>query len=260
MWFDEIMDDCKKGLEIASKNKGVFIPILVNAGINILFFICLFVITVIFFIRHGRDLENVFNNTNNFLVIILPIIIGGIAIYLFFTIVGVMIEVGSVNLYKIAAEGIKPRASYFFNGIKRYFFRVFVGTLLFHIILFVLSIPILVLLILYTFTVGILTAGWGLIFIGVLAGVYFNAWTIAVVVDDMGPLEAIGTSVKLGKKYFWGLFVLTLAALMISQYLVAAFGPLVSMIGGWFISGVILAYFKLVTLLVYKRKRHEVRI
>jgi uncharacterized membrane protein YccC len=73
----------------------------------------------------------------------------------------------------------------------------------------------------------------------------------------MGPLKAIITSMKFGMRYFWGLFVLTLAGIMISQYMGAAFGALVNIVGGWFISGAILAYFKLVILIIYKRKREE---
>lgn len=217
MWFDEIMDDCKQGLEVVSKNKGVFIPILIQAAINMALFIFVFVGSVIFFIRHGRDLETIFNSPENLLSVALPIIFIGFILYLFFVVIGVMIEVGSVHLYKLAVEGIKPKVSYFFDGIKRYFLKVFGGTLLLHIIILILFIPGLVLFVLYSLTIGILTAGWGITLLGILIGVYFNAWTVAVVVDDMGPLKAIITSMKFGMRYFWGLFVLTLAGIMISQ-------------------------------------------
>ncbi|MGE4284568.1 MAG: hypothetical protein AB7G87_12760 [Clostridia bacterium] len=258
MWFDEIMDDCKKGLEVANENKGIFIPILINAGFYILFFAAALLFLVIFFIAHGRNLENVFNDPENFMNIFLPLIIGGLGAYLLFIILRSVIEAGSINLYKFAAEGIRPKACYFFDGAKRYFFKIFAGTIFFHMILLVLLIPLLLLLILYTLTVGVLTGGWGLILVGVIGGIYLSAWTVAVVVDDIGPLKAIGMSIKLGRKYFRGLFVLTLSGIMISNYLSVAFGPLVVFIGGWFISGVVLAFFKLVLLLVYKRKKEEV--
>jgi hypothetical protein len=257
MWFDNIMDDCKKGLKVAGDHKGIFIPILVNAGIHILFFILLFIVLMTYFIAHGRDLGNIADSPGNYMGMIITLIIGGLISYLILTILGCLLESGTVQLYKLAVEGIQPRASWFIDGAKRHFIRILGGTLIFHIITFVLLIPILVIMVLYTFTVGILTAGWGLILVGVIYGVYFNAWTIAVAVDNKGPIEAIGASMRLGKRYFRGLFVLTLAGIMISQFLTSAFGPLVAFVGGWFISGVVLAFLKLVVLLVYKRSKEK---
>lgn len=257
MWFDEIMDDCKQALQIASKHKGIFVPLLVKGGIYVLTFIVLFITAVGLLVQYIGDFESIRAGLQDSWMLLVPAVLGAVTLYLFLTAIGTVIEVGSINLYKLAIDGIQPKIAYFFEGIRKYFFRVFGVTLLIHGIVLILLPLLLALAMVYAITIGILTAGWGFVLIAVLAGIYFNLWIIAVVVDDMRPLEAITTSIKIGRKYFWGMFILTLSGLMVGDYLVSAFGTLVTLTVGWFIGGVVVTYFKLVFVLVYRRQKEE---
>ena len=257
MWFDDIMDDSKEALKLANRNGAVFIPIIVNAVVNALF-VVFFVVGAIFFgIGFADRFRGIINGYESPWPIIIPASIAIFVMYFAYMIIKALMEVGSVNMYKTAYEGEKPGAHHFFEGIRKYFWRVFGATLFFNFIFVILLIPILVLFLLYTATIGLLTAGWGFIFLGAIIGTYLSSWIIAVVMDDIGAFEAIGRSIRLGRKYFWALFILNLTGIMVAKYVSLAFGGLVALIGGWFLSQAILLYVKFAILLFYNRKKDQ---
>ena len=258
MWFDELMDDCKLALNTAVKNKGVFLPMFISGVINIVILILLFAAIIMFVIIIMAQGDSVLSHDiKNKIPIIITLVL---SIYMIFTIIGVMLEVGSVNLYKMALGGFNLRATYFFDGIKKYFFKVFGFTLLCHLLGLILLIPVAALFLLYSFTIGIMTAGWGVTVLFIISGVYFGTWTIALIVDDSAPFKALGASFKFGGKNFLKLFILVLASSQISQYIFSAFGPLISIAVGWFISGAVVVYFRLVTMIMYRKKGFESEI
>lgn len=257
MWFDEIMDDCKNALRVSHNNKKIFIPIFIKLGLNILLIILAFALVIGNIVRIAnlsmRGMEDL-----NILLRQLPLfLIAGVIIYLIYLLGDSLIEVGSINLLKVAVNEEKPGFSYFLEGIRRYFLKVLGGKLIILLIFLVLSPIIILLYLLYTAIIGTLSGGWGVIFLGVLVAVYFASWTTAIVVDNLSPTRAIGLSFKLGKRYFPGLFIIMLSSTLISSYISMVFGPFVALLGGWFIGGVILTYFKLVVLLIYNRKKQE---
>ncbi|NLY44136.1 MAG: hypothetical protein GX066_09280 [Clostridiaceae bacterium] len=258
MWFDEIMDDCREGFEIACKNKKLFIPLFIKNALDMFFFILWFTVVMLIFIAHGRDLKTILNSPDNLSNLLLFLFFACLTFYLYFTLFSAIFEAGSINLYKTIVSGLEPKAQYFFQGVKKYFLKILGGIFLFHIVFIIFCIPIIIVLVIYTFTIGILTAGWGIVFLGIVVNVYFATWPVAMVADDLEPVQAIGTGIKLGRKHFWELFILVLASGMISRFLVSVFGSLIVFVGGWFISGIIEAYFKLVLLLFYMRKREEI--
>ncbi len=258
MWFDEIMDDCKRALVVANKNKGVFIPIFISAAIYILFFIAFIISVSVLLVSNIESMGNMFDSPEKLFTFIIPAVLIFLVIYLFMIALWTMLEVGSVNLYKYATEGIPLKIEYFFEGIKKYFFRVFVVAAILNSILLLLSPLILLLFVSYAVTIGILTAGWGTLLIFVIIGTFMNLWVIALVSDNLGAFKALSASVRMGKEYFWGLFTLSLASILVSQYFSSAFGTLIALIAGWFISSAIITYFKLVFVLVYKRKREVI--
>lgn len=257
MWFDEIMDDSRDALKLANNNKAVFIPIIINAVVNIMFFTILIIGGIFFGIASATKIKNIIDGYESAWPIVIPAAIAILIIYFVYTMFKAMMEVGSINMYKAAYEGVKPGAHHFFEGIKKYFWRVFGVTLLFHFILIILFGLILVLFLLYAVTIGLLTAGWGFIFLGAIIGAYLSSWIIAVVTDDIGGFAGIGRSIKLGRKYFWAMFILNLAGFMIAQNVSMIFGGLVAIFGGWFLSQAILLYMKIAILLFYNRKKGE---
>jgi len=161
------------------------------------------------------------------------------------------IEVGSISLYRAALKDEKPTKAHFMDGIKSYFTKVLSGKLLIHLIILILS-PILVLLFfIYFVVIGIPSAGWGLVFLSTTIGVLFATWTIAIVSDDYGAIEAIKKSFEFGKSNFKIMFITILSMTMISSYAMMLFGPLGFLLAGWFIGGVVSTYFRIIIYMTY---------
>ena len=257
LWFNEIMDDCKQALKACNDYKSIFIPIFVNVGLAILLGIFL----LIFYIFLSFDIvRSVINNLEFYEILnnnLLSIIILGVVTYFLIVIGTSLIKAGSIKLYENAVNNIKPQASHFFEGIKKSFFNVFKGKLFIHLIFLLISPILLILFLIYSATLGILSGGWAIIFLASFVSVFFTAWPIITVVDDVKSLKAIGLGFRLGKRYLSPLFLLMLANIMISSYVVSLAGPLGALIAGWFLSGIVGTYFKVIILLVYKRNKEN---
>jgi len=104
-------------------------------------------------------------------------------------------------------------------------------------------------------TVGLFSGGWGLFIIPVLGTVFLGAWPIALVLDRQGGFKALGSGIRLGRDYFWGMFVLGVAAALIGQHMTAAFGILITILVGWIIAMVVYSWYKMTLVLIYKRRR-----
>lgn len=252
MWFDKIMDDLKETLRISNKNKGIFIPIFIKLALTILFGVATGIIT---FVSVITLTQNRYRYSNHFFKILPSFLIFLGIFILIYMVLNTLIEVGSINLYKVASEGIKPTTSHFIEGIKKYFLKIFGGSIFIGIITLIISPILFALFILYAILIGVLTAGWGMTFLSTIIMVFFLPWPIIVIVDDISPIKAIMKSFKFAKKNFLALFLALLGYVVINRYMVAGFGMLVTVICGWFISGVITTYFKLFVLLFYKRER-----
>jgi len=254
MWFDKIMEDCKEALMLSKKNKGIFIPIFAQLAFSFFIGILIAIIVVVSLIStaranfHGLD-------TYQAIINILPIfIIFIIVVSLIAIIFNALLEVGTISLYKAAAEGIKPTTKHFIQGIKDYFLKVFGGSMFLSLVGLILSPILFALLILYTVIIGVLTAGWGMTFLTTVSLVFLLPWPIIVVLDNVSPIKAIGRSLVFGKKNFFPLFIVLLGYTLLTRYLVSGFGMVVAAFGGWFLVGVLVTYMKLVVFLFYKRE------
>jgi len=168
-----------------------------------------------------------------------------------------LLDVGSNNMFKASLNDQKPKYKDFTDGIKNYFFKVILGKLFMHLLI-IITLPLTAILyIIYALLVGTLTAGWGLLFFGVFVSIFLGTWVPIIVIEGYSPLKAIGRSIKLGSKYFKGLFIVLLASTLVSTYAIVIFGPLVAVLAGWFIAGLVATYFNLVVMLVYYRNRER---
>lgn len=257
MWFDEIIDDCKQALKISNDYKGIFVPLFINLGLIFLLAIFLMIygvfllIDIIGSIVSNLEVYDVF--ISNLTSILIIVIIGYILL-----VIGIsLMKAGSIKLYQRAINNVKPQASDFLEGIKQSFFNILKGTLFIHLIIILMSPIVLGLFILYSMTIGILSGGWGILLLASFVSVFFAAWPIILVADNIKPLRAIGLGFKLGKKYLPGLFILMLSNIMIGNYLVSVLGPFGAVMAGWFINGVVGTYFSVVVFLVYNREKVE---
>jgi len=252
MWFDEIMDDCKKALVTANKYKSIFIPIFLNLILSIV--VCIFVFTgtlsTIMKSQYGLGYTSFME--------LLPTILGmALILYLVVLIGSSLIEVGSINMYKAALSDTKPGFSHFIEGVKKYLLKVILGKISLQLLILLISPILIVLFIIYIAIAGTLTGGWGILFLGAFISVYFSAWVSIIVIEGDSPFKAIGKSIKLGRKYFKGLFVIILAFSLIAGYSVAIFGIFVTITAGWFIAGIVNTCYKLVLMLIYYRNKEN---
>lgn len=257
MWFDEIMDDCKQALVIANKYKNVFVPIFLKLALTIGIGAYVVISFIAGIIKHEYIMEYIFTDYSAFMEVLPTILINSIVIYLLVLLGFSLLDVGSINMFKVALSDRNPRFKDFTEGIKQYFLKVVLGKLFLHILTIILLPIIIFLVLLYAVVVGTLTAGWGLMFLGVLISLYLGTWVSIIVIDGHSPIKAIGRSIKLGRRYFKGLFVILLAATMIGSYSVSIFGLLAAVIAGWFIAGVVATYFNIVVMLIYYRNKES---
>ncbi|MFZ5351335.1 MAG: hypothetical protein ACOZCL_01285 [Bacillota bacterium] len=259
MWFDEIMDDCKEAILTVRKHKGIFVPIFIKLALSIA--LVIYVIIMAFTVAGvtAINFSDGFDEVTQLIGLLAPFAVIIFISYLIIVVFNCLMEVGSLNLYKAALSDTKPTASIFLEGIKRYFFRVFGGTLLIHLITLILSPLLIALFFIYLFTVGILSSGWGMIFFTVFFGVYFSVWTSIAVIEDMPAIEAIKAGFRLGKRKFKSFFFIILSFTILLNYGVVAFGLPVTILGGWFIAGIINTYFRVVIMKMYNRYKEEIQ-
>lgn len=260
MWFDNIMDDCKEAFKVSNSNKGIFIPIFISYAFILLTIGYFAFLSITIFRRISKAYMTNMNEFKIFLNQLSFLLIIALVTYLLIVIYNSFMRAGSINLYKNAVNGVKLKASHFFDGIKNSFFKIFRGTLFIHIIAIITSPFVIIFILFYSGASGLLSPTWGMIFLTSAFTVFLVAWPIIVVVDNIKPLKAIITSIKLGWNNFLGLFIISLANALIAKYIVMLFGPLVALIAGLFLSGVVNTYFKVVVLIIYKRNRNALGI
>lgn len=256
MWFDELMDDSKAALQIVNKNKGLFVPVFIKLALNIGIFIAA-MIPIIITIAHLNVSDWDYLPFEEIVRQVAPLL-GIIPLALLGLFIGsCLLEAGTVNLYKSAAEGTKLCSKVFFQGIKKYFFKILGGMLFLGIILAVLSPILLLLFLIYVLTVGILTAQWGILFLMAAVLLFFSPWVNIMAASDLGPLKSLKMGFRLGKRHFKGLFLAALANILVSSYLIALGGGVAAILAAWLITGVVYTYYRMIVYLVYVRNREE---
>ena len=257
MWFDEIMEDCKQALVAANKHKAVFIPVFLKLALSIVIFSYIFVSFIAGILKYEYVIDLMFTDPSAVLELLPALLISGIIVYLLILLGFSILDVGSINMYKAALNDQKPKFMDFTEGIKGYFFKVILGKLFIHLLI-IITLPLTAFLfIVYAVIVGTLTASLGVLFLGIFISVFLDTWITILVIEGGSPRKAMGKGFKLGGKYFKGLFVVLLASALLSKYSTALFGVLAAVLAGWFISGVVATYFKLVVMLIYYRKRES---
>lgn len=253
MWFNNLMDDLRAAFLVSNEYRGIFIPIFLKLAMNIVVGIVIVVGVITSIVAGSFSGIAGADPVEVAIGIIGPSALFILTGYILYIVLYSLIEVGSINLYKVALSGRKPVKADFTDVIKSYIGKVISGKLLIHFLVLILSPIIIVLYLIYAVLVGTLTGGWGIIFLSVVIDMYFATWTIAIVNDNLGVRSAIGKSFRFAKSHFKPMFILILSALMITQYAVTILGPLGAIFVGWFIGGVLRTYFKVGTYITYLR-------
>lgn len=258
MWFDSLIEDLKEAFSIAYEKRGIFIPILLKLGVQIILGLILVAGVII------TILSGVFTGVSDAepLDILLSVALPGTLLlgilYVLYLVFWACLEVGSLSLYQGAIQQLPLTKDMFFNGIRHYMVRVASGKLLLHFILLVLSPLLLVVYLLSFILIGTLTAGWGILFINNSIACLLATWTIAIVNDNQAITEGFKISFRMAKKHFKPLFMLLFSSAMVGQYAIHLLGPVGLLLAGWLVGGIVATYFKVTLYLTYLRYRDSV--
>jgi hypothetical protein len=254
MWFDQLMDDCKRGLALVVANIWISLPYVIHAVIVFVLSILVLLFAAFFILYAGFSFD--LNQDINWL----HFIAGGLGIIavtaLISSILKALVEAGSISLFAAVADGAKPSARLFWSGVRIFFLPVW-GMRLFLGLMCLLISPLIIALLALAMVAGVFSGGWAISAFGALVSVFLGAWPVALVLDKKGAFSALAAGFRLGKGYFWGMFLLFLAFALLTQQLAVAFGPFIAMAVGWALAMVAQAWLKMTIILIYKRKRAE---
>lgn len=254
MWFDELMDSCKRALALITANIWIVLPYVLHTLALVITFAAL-ALVVFLLILGAAGLSAYFQD---WLLMIPAALVTAVIVVLVVSAVNACIEAGSVRLFAAVAAGERPSAPIFWAGVRSHFMSMWGLMLLLSLAAIVLS-PVLIVVLALIVMVGGLSAGWGFLIFPVMLTVYLGAWTVALVLDNLGGLQALKAGVSFVNRYFWGLVILGLAATLLGPTLSGVMGPLVAMLAGWIIAAFVRSWSTMAIILIYQRRRPELQ-
>ncbi|VDN48838.1 conserved membrane protein of unknown function [Petrocella atlantisensis] len=257
--FNNLMDDMKEALTLSRRYKGLFLPALIaNLIMLVLGFVMIFV--VIFFVM-GTIMSFTASQANWTYLVSIAIIT--ILLILIFSLVFMALDLGINSIVIGSVNGEKPSAKIFFNGIRAFFLKVLltkIGLFFLYTIGFVL---LLIPYLLYLITVGVLTGGYGILFLTCLLQAFLGSWVLLLMENEDHPMSgfsSVAMNLRFGKKYFWLMILVFFIQLQLTAYLPGLFGLLGATLATLFISYVVTTVFKIVVLLTYRRYKENLKI
>ncbi len=257
--FNILMDDTKEALNLSLENKGLFLPALIA---NIVVFV-LGIFMVVFIIASIVGSIGVLRNSAGIgtkLAMVSGIIIAIIVVLLIFTIIFMALDIGITGLVIDVVDGNKPTAATFFHAIKSNLLPVLLTNLGLLVLYFLGFILLLIPLVIYLLTVGILTGGWGMIFLSCVMQTLLGYWVLIKMEDQRGGFESIGVNIKFGRKHFWLMVLIFYMQLSFAAYLPGLLGLLGAALASFFISYVVVTFYKIILLKTYRRYREDLEL
>lgn len=257
--FENLMTDMKTALALSSRYKGLFLPSLIG---NVAFFVLIVIFVIALIVIGAGTAVGVaaYGSSDNLEALLLTL--SGIGLFLFIMfslllITGLVLDIGITGLVVAATEDERPTAAIFFGAVKAHLLPV-LGT---HIVLFflyilgfvVLAIP----LVIYTFTVGLLSGGWGMVLLMATFRVLLGFWVTIKVADDIGGFESVGENIRFGRRYYWLLILVVYLEISFAGFLPSLLGMIGAAIATFFIGYMVDTYFKIVVLLTYRRHKAD---
>jgi hypothetical protein len=193
-----IFDYFKEAFHINRNNKSIYRPQLAYIGIKLLT-----IIVMGLWIYSWVDKIDVHSFTeNDALYFVLSYGLTLLLIALIYGIISVIVESGLYNMYKKALISEKVKKGDFSEGVRKYFFKFFLGKLL-------IFVAWIVILPVYLIT-GVITISLGFALVPLLIDIFLTMWKVSLVMNDSGIIEAIKDSFKFAKLNFLPLTVLQL--------------------------------------------------
>lgn len=255
--FDHLMDDIKEALILSNGNKRLFLPALLA---NILI-IVLGIVMVVFFVAAMIGTVSAvsdFSMNGPRWSMIFGMIIGIVLFLIVFSIVFMALDIGITGLVIGLVDGERPSSSLFFGAIKNNLFPVFLTNLGLTFIYFFGFLLLLIPLVLYMLTVGVLTGGWGMIFLSCMTQTLLGYWVLIKMEDHRGGFESVGVNIRFGKNHFWLMILIIYMQISFAAFIPGLFGLIGMALASFFISYVVTTFYKIVVLLTYRRYRESV--
>ena len=256
--FEQLMDDCREALIQSKDYKNIYwlavAQFITYVVVLLVIGVMLFVLTLIgtFSLMSALGSNNhVFTST-----VIASMILIGFVVTIILLLISAIFKVGAVVLIKNTYLGIQPSKELFFDGLKRYLGRIFGTNIVLSILFFVGFVIILIPLLVYLFTIGILSGGWGMYVLPIIFNIYFGTWIIIAIHDDLKGFEAVGVGIRFAKKNFKVLFLLFLFMTMVSS-IPASIGGILSLVTGPILGFMISIYFDFVIMKIYRRYKTQ---
>ncbi len=193
-----IFDYFKEAFHINRENKIIYRPQFIFIGIRLLM-----IIGMGLWVYSWVDNFNIYSfNNKDVLFFILPYVITLVFLLIGYGILSVIVEAGLYNMYKKAVMLGKCEKSDFSEGVKKYFFKFFLGNILIALAWLIAS-PV------YLIT-GAVTLSIGFTLIPLFVDIFLTMWKVSLVMNDSKIFDAFKDSIKFAKLNFFPLTVLQL--------------------------------------------------
>lgn len=191
-----IFDYFKEAFHINRSNKNIYRPQFMFIGIRLLMIIGMGI-----WVYSWIDEININTFTGkDALYFVIPYIITLVLVLIAYGIISVIIEAGLYNMYKKAVLLGKCEKVDFSEGVRKYFFKFFLGKIIIFLAWVVIS-PI------YLIT-GVITLSLGFTLIPLLVDIFLTMWKISLVMNDSKIFDAFKDSFKFAKLNLFPLSIL----------------------------------------------------
>ncbi|MDF1617147.1 hypothetical protein [Petrocella sp. FN5] len=255
--FNDLMDDMKEALTLSHRYKGLFLPALIANLIMLILGFVMFFVVIIFVMGTIISFSSLETNWSYLMGIAAITIL----LILVFSLIFMALDLGINSIVIGSVNGEKPTVQIFFKGIRKFFFKVLItkfGLFFLYTIGFII---LLVPYILYLLTIGVLTGGYGILFLTCLLQAFLGSWTLLLMENEDYPMSgfsSVAMNFKFGKKYFWLMILVFFTQLQLTAYLPGLLGFLGATLATLFISYVVMTVFKIVVLLTYRRYKETI--
>lgn len=250
--FSNLMDDLKDAVTLSYNNKSLFLPALIA---NIIIFIIGVAAAIFFVVTIIGTLASLNQSTMdgvNWQLIIVYILVA-LVIILFFSIVMIALDIGISGLVIGVVDGDPPSGQRFFSTIKEHLLPVFLTKFALVFIYAFAFLLLVIPLVLYLITVGILTGGWGMLFLTCALQTLLGYWVLIKIEDHRGGFNSIGINIRFGRQNFWLIILVIYIQYCMTAFLPNLLGLIGAALASFFISYLVITVMKIVLLKSYRR-------
>lgn len=245
--FELLMDDIRDSIILCNSNKKVFLPAIIG-GLASFALVIVFIIIMVFSAIGGA----VGAAFGDWIILAIMLTVGILFFTLIVAAVTLVFDIGTIGLVKGLLDNGKYDFSHFKDSLRRYYLRGFGTTIGFTLIMILIMLILLIPILLYLFTVGILSGGWAMILLTVWVQALIGFWLVIMVETDSGGFESIGENLRFGSKNIKILMLVFFIFSMLAAGLPAYFG-FVGMLLSFAVAAIVNTVLKMVLIMTYRR-------